>query len=65
MKIIIDRFENDIAVVELENGKFADLPKIFIPENAKEGSVIHIICNDDETEKRRTAMKEKMDSLFH
>lgn len=64
MKTIIDRFEGEFAVLELENGEFANVPKKVIPSNASEGSIINITCNENETEKRRTAMKEKMKSIF-
>lgn len=64
MKIIIDRFENEFAVAELENGETVAVPKILFPSNAKEGSVINITCDDDETEKRRETMKNKMNAIF-
>lgn len=52
MKVIIDRFEGDYAVVELENGKFADMPKVFVP-NAKEGDVVTITVSEDKDRKKR------------
>lgn len=65
MKIIIDRFEGDIAVAEMPDGTIAEMPRIFLPEKAKEGSCVSITCDEEETENRRGAMKKKMDSLFH
>ena len=52
MKFIIDRFEGDYAVVELENGEFADMPKVFVP-NAKEGDVVTITVSEDKDRKKR------------
>lgn len=52
MKVIIDRFEGDYAVVELENGEFADMPKVFVP-NAKEGDVVTITVSEDKDRKKR------------
>lgn len=52
MKVIIDRFEGDYAVVELENGEFADMPKVFVP-NAKEGDIVTITVSEDKNRKKR------------
>ena len=43
MRMIVDRFEGELAIIELENGEFIDLPKKILPNNANEGSVINII----------------------
>ena len=40
MKLIIDRFEGDFAVVELPNGQMIDCPKVLLPDNAKEGMLM-------------------------
>ena len=44
MKVIIDRFEGEYAIVEIETGKFVNIPKILLP-NSKEGDVINIEIN--------------------
>ncbi len=59
MKWIVDRIEGDNAVVELEDGKTADIPLILLPENIREGTVINVSADKSETEKRR----ENIDSL--
>ncbi|WP_324823657.1 DUF3006 domain-containing protein [Sinanaerobacter sp. ZZT-01] len=64
MKVIIDRFEGEYAVVELEDGTIVNMLKTLIPENAKEGSIITISCNENETENRQENMKKKMNSIF-
>ena len=63
MKVIVDRTEGEMFVVELENGKFANLPRVFA-ENAKDGDIIDISIDKNETEKRRKTINEKMDKLF-
>ena len=64
MKVIIDSFEGEIAVIELENGDMVDVPKKILPANVKEGSIISITCEEGETEQRREDIKKKMDSIF-
>lgn len=67
MYYIIDRFENDIAVCEDENGKMTQFPRSQLPENVKEGQKLLFengnfsISDNSETEKR---IKSKMDALF-
>ncbi|CDZ23914.1 hypothetical protein CCDG5_0785 [[Clostridium] cellulosi] len=64
MKYTIDRFEGNFAVVELENGKFADIPRIAIPAEAREGDIIEVTVNKSETEKRRNEIREMEENLF-
>ena len=47
MQVIIDRFEQDEAIVEIEEGIFSSIPKILIPD-AEEGDVIE--CHSGHTE---------------
>ncbi len=63
MRVIIDRFEGDFAVVETENGAFVNLPKCLVPD-AKEGDVISITIDHAETEKREEKINHLMDKLF-
>lgn len=58
MSVIIDRFEGDFAVVELENKSFANMPKSLLPQGAKEGSVLSIELNTEETAKRNQKVSE-------
>lgn len=64
MKIVIDRIENCYAVVVLEDGTRADLPGILLPQGAKEGSVITIECDVEETIQKQNSIKAKMDKIF-
>jgi DUF3006 family protein len=51
MKIIIDRFEEEFVVAELENKQMINIPKVIMPTNAKEGDVISIEIDDGESKK--------------
>lgn len=63
MKVIIDRFEGDYAVVELEVGKCVNIPKILIPD-AKEGDVIEIKIDRETTEERKKHIEELVNNVF-
>lgn len=63
MKVIIDRFEGDYAVVEIEVGKCVNIPKILIP-NAKEGDIIKIEIDNKETLERKKHIQELMNNVF-
>ncbi|KYH34851.1 hypothetical protein CLTEP_11660 [Clostridium tepidiprofundi DSM 19306] len=58
MKGIIDRFEGQFAIVELDDGEIVNVPKIRMPSDAEEGMVIDIdetiTINYKETEIRKT-----------
>lgn len=56
--IIVDRFEDKVAVVEYE-GKFYNIPRAWLPSGAKEGDVILVTVKVDEkaTAQRRDEMK--------
>ena len=64
MKVIIDRFEEEFAVVELSEGKFYDLPRALLPDGAKVGDVISIEIDADETEARRARIGSLRRRLF-
>ena len=63
MKVIIDRFEGEYAVVEIAIGKFVNIPKILIP-NANEGDVIKIEVDKNETEERKKHIQDLMNNVF-
>ncbi|PKM71686.1 MAG: DUF3006 domain-containing protein [Firmicutes bacterium HGW-Firmicutes-16] len=64
MKIIIDRFEGEFAVVELEDRSFANLPKKLIPTGADEGTVVSINVEQEQTEKLKAGMSRLIKDLF-
>ncbi|PEI86512.1 DUF3006 domain-containing protein [Bacillus toyonensis] len=65
---IIDRFEEALAVIEINNITI-DVPRSKLPSNVKEGDVL-IIENDtytidkNGTDKRRREIQNLMDKLF-
>lgn len=66
--IIIDRFENETAVLETEDGT-EEIMRCFLPEDAREGDVvIHDGCgyivDRQGTEERRRAVSEKLHRLI-
>ena len=63
MKVIIDRFEGDYVVVEIDKGNFVNLPKELVP-NAKEGDIVIIRVDHEETNKRKEHVKDLMNQLF-
>lgn len=68
-RAIIDRFEGDFAICEMEDGSFLDIDIHIIPEDASEGDVI-IICDDciqidaEATDRRRKRIKELMKDMW-
>lgn len=64
MKFVIDRFEGDFAIVELKDGSVAQIPRIVIPPNAKEGDIILLIVEVDETANKKAFIEREMESLF-
>ena len=63
MKVIIDRFEGEYAIVEIEIGNFVNIPKILLP-NAKEGDVVKIEIDKNETELQRKKIENLMERVF-
>lgn len=63
MKVIIDRFEGEYAVVEIEKGICINVPKVMFP-NSKEGDVINIEIDEKETEERRKHIQKLMNNVF-
>ena len=64
MKVIIDRFEEGFAVVEMDAGKFANLPRVLLPEDAREGDTVVITVDREETEARAEKIEGMMNRLF-
>ena len=63
MKVIVDRFEGDYAVVEIAIGKFVNIPRVLVPD-AKEGDIIKIEIEKKETEERKKYIKDLMNNVF-
>lgn len=63
MTVIIDRFEGEYAIVEMEVGKTIPVPKILFP-HAQEGDIVTIEIQKDETKQRKEHIQTLMDELF-
>lgn len=68
MRGIIDRFEGNYAVVELEDREMVNIPRIRIPSDAEEGMVIDIdetiTINYKETERRKKEIEDLTQDLW-
>jgi hypothetical protein len=64
LKFVIDRFEEEYAVVELENKDIVNIPIKILPKEVKEGDVIKILVDYEETAIREELIKEKFNNLF-
>lgn len=66
MKAVIDRFENGVAVLELEDKTTLPFPAAALPHGAREGDVLQITAEIDraETESRRRKIEKRMNGLF-
>lgn len=68
MKGIVDRFEGDLVVIEVE-GKTQDIPKDLVNEDVKVNDVVELkdgkwIARKEETTKRKKEIKALMDSVW-
>ena len=68
-KLVIDRFEENFAVCENENGEWENIPRDELPENANEGE--HILRNElgseideEATKVAQERIEKKMKRLF-
>lgn len=64
MKYTIDRFEGNFAVVELENQKFVNIPRLAIPSEAKEGDIVIVQIDKETTSQREKRIKKLMDDVW-
>lgn len=63
MELVIDRFEEDYAILELSLGKFVEIPRELVPD-AKEGDIVKIIVDKDSTKRRKKEISDLVDNLF-
>ncbi|MFJ7677835.1 DUF3006 domain-containing protein [Peribacillus sp. NPDC097198] len=66
---IIDRFEGEIAVVEIDGGDMKDFPKSSLPKGAKVGDMLiidgdTITVSKEGTRKLKKEIDDLMDELF-
>ncbi len=60
----IDRFEGDIAVVELADGEFVNVPRKVLPAGAAEGDIIKAEIDTEEVKKVREQVRKMEGKLF-
>ena len=61
--LIIDRFEGDFAVIEIDGGMIS-IPRSELPAGAKEGNTLRLVIDADDTEARIKRIGGMMDKLF-
>lgn len=69
MKVIIDRFEGDYAICEKGDRTMMEIPRILMPEDAKEGDVLiiendKIITDHETTEQRKNEIADLVKGLW-
>jgi len=68
MRGIIDRFEGDFVVVELDNNEMKNIRKELVPKEAKEGDILNIgeviTIEHEETEKRRKRIEKLTEDMW-
>ncbi|AEM74699.1 DUF3006 domain-containing protein [Caldicellulosiruptor acetigenus] len=62
-RAVIDRFEGSFVIVELGGRKMVAIPVEIVPEGAKEGDVLVISIDAQETQKRKERIKDLFESL--
>lgn len=67
--MIIDRFENDFAVVETDSGEHVNIERKLLPPDAREGDCIaeengRFIVDIKETDRRRKRIIELQNNLW-
>lgn len=63
MKLIIDRFEGEFAIVEADGGVTFSIPKELL-KCTREGDVLNLEFDEAETKKRADNVKKLMGELF-
>ena len=63
MRVVIDRIEDGLCSVELENGKIICVPAELFAD-CKEGDIVYITPDKEETEKRKQELVIDVSSLF-
>ncbi len=64
MRIVIDRFEKDIAIAEKDDGSTAVISKKLLNDDCSEGDVYEIVFLPSATSARRKKIKARMVSLL-
>ena len=67
IKLTIDRFEEDKAVLKTDNNQTIVWPKNKLPENVKEGSVLafKILTDEDSEKNQRNQAKDILNEILN
>ena len=63
MRVVIDRIEDGVASVELENGKMINVPAELF-DSFKEGDVVQLLLDEKETQTKKKELAVDVSSLF-
>ena len=63
MRVILDRYEGDYAVVELESGELVNMRRM-LAMNAEEGDIIELRILEKETDERKAYIQNLANQLF-
>lgn len=61
--MIVERIEDDIAVIEIENA-YIELPLDVLPDDVSEGDVLSIVIDRESTRNKREEVRDKLTELF-
>jgi hypothetical protein len=66
MEAVIDRYENEMCILEFEDGRLIPFPKCDLPPEAREGDVVTISfqINRERTEERRKRALKLMEDVW-
>ena len=64
MQVIIDRFEGDFAVVELEDRSHVNMVKKLVPIGATEGTILTINIDRETTDQRKAEIARLASDLY-
>jgi hypothetical protein len=64
IKVTIDRFEGEYAVVELPNRETLNMPKQLVPAEAKEGEILKIEIDRSEVAERKREIKNLINEVW-
>lgn len=62
--LILDRFEGDYGILEIDEGQFIQIPKSLLPEIIAEGDVLKLVVDEKATLERKEAMANRLKRLF-
>lgn len=67
MKVTLDRFETDHAVLELPDGSSLSVPRTELPTDAKEGDVLELVFtkNPAATTHQRTQARDIINEILN